>query len=109
LTLLFPPLELFGDNFDCEVRASQFTLHTFDTRFQILDADNKALHLKNLFGAELDTDVTPLAILFNNLDFWQFFLHLEILLYSVLKGVKFRPHNVAKRRAKSFALLFAVA
>jgi len=78
---LFPPVELFGNDFDCEVGASQFALHALDTGFQVLDGGYKALHFKDLGGAKLDTDMAPFAVLLDNLDFWQFFLHLERLLY----------------------------
>jgi hypothetical protein len=90
-------VELFGCDFNCEVGASQLALHAFDTCLQVLDCGYKALHFKNLGGAKLDTDVAPLAVLLDNLDFWQFFLHLERLLYFRIKRCDVQLPNPDKQ------------
>jgi hypothetical protein len=78
---LYPPVELFGNDFNCKVGTPEFALHAFDTGLQVFDSRDKALHLQDLSRAKLYTDMTSLAVLLDNLDFWQFFLHLARLLY----------------------------
>src|SRR6185369_3299177 len=76
-TLFIPPVELFGCYFDSEIRTAQFALHAFDTCFKVFDRSIESLHFKNFGGAELNTNVTPLAVLLDNLNCWQFFFHLR--------------------------------
>jgi hypothetical protein len=85
----FPPVDLINDDFNGKVRAAQFALHALDAGFQILDHGLRALHLKNLRRAKLDTDVTSLAVLLVDFDFWQCFLHQMLLHFPEVKGKKY--------------------
>ena len=93
---------MLSGNFDSEVWTAKFALHAFDAGFKVLDCSDKTLHLKDLGGAELDADMTPLAVFLDDLDFWQFFLHLERLLYFRNKRCNFSSHNVAKEGQAPF-------
>jgi hypothetical protein len=95
---LYPPVELFGNDFYCKVGAPEFALHTFDTCFQVLDTNHKTLHFKNFGGAKFDTDMAPLAVFLDNLDFWQFFLHLARLLYFRNKRCEFSAPKMWQKK-----------
>jgi hypothetical protein len=66
----FPPVNLFGYDFDSEVGTTQFALHAFDTGFKIFDRGIKAFHFKYVFRAEFHTNMAPFAVLLDNLNFW---------------------------------------
>jgi len=68
---------MLSGNFDSEIRAAQFALHTLDTGFQVLDRGDKTLHFQHLGRAELHTDVTALAVLLDYLDRRKFLFHLH--------------------------------
>jgi len=55
-------------DFNCEVGATQFTLHTFYAGLQILDSNTKAFQLKNLLWAKLYADIAPFTVFFNYLN-----------------------------------------
>jgi hypothetical protein len=67
---------MLSGNFDSEVGAAQFALHTFDTGFKVFDRNYEALHFQYLLGAELYTNVATLAVLLDNLDRRQLVFHL---------------------------------
>jgi hypothetical protein len=67
---------MLSGNFDSEVGAAQFALHTLDTGIQVLDRSHKTLHLQNLGRTEFHTNVATLAVLLDNFDRRKFLFHL---------------------------------
>jgi hypothetical protein len=67
---------MLSGNFDSEIRAAEFALHTLDTGVEVLYRNDESFHFKHLLGTELHTDVAPLAVLLDNLDSRKFVFHL---------------------------------
>ena len=57
---------MLSGNFDSEVGAAQFALHALDAILQTRDLDQKAVHLEDVLGAELDADAASLTILLDD-------------------------------------------
>ena len=47
---------------DCEVRAEQLTLHTFDAVFRSWGCDQEDVHLQDILRTEFDADTAAFAV-----------------------------------------------